>query len=171
MKKRVFTIIIALSFAVNISANYSINYIYYLFPYSLPVTLTGIGITAGKVSGPSAAASSIEAENKEKAKKELARYMKRNHSMLVRDIILGHGRLITEWEAELNLTRKECENFESHLIDSEQQSWMLKALEGEIDLRDAEVFAMSFTMVLRDAISEERFRTIFKKKLVQEKAL
>jgi len=166
MKNKVFAIIIALSFSGKTYLYSSSGLSLECMSSPLSVAMSSAGIASGKLLGPSSAASCEEAANKAKAKEGVARYMKQKHSILVRDIIAGRGPLITECEAHLNLTKTECARFESHLIDSEEQSRMIKVVEGEIDLRNSEVFAVSFTGVLRYAIGKECFQSILEKSSV-----
>jgi len=124
------------------------------------VTGMVLGLLSGGLTAQSFFNCSDTSEEKEKAKEEIALYMKRNHMSLVRDIALARGPIITGWAGELELNSFEQALFENRLEGSKEQLELLAALSGEIDLNDAELFSRSLVSVLVDIVDEERLANL-----------
>ncbi|MES0492016.1 MAG: hypothetical protein ABUK01_18630 [Leptospirales bacterium] len=121
-------------------------------------TYSVVGITI-TVLGVITTIATVNAKGK-KSKEELVRYMKSNHVNLVRDISMGRGPMITDWGAELNLTRVEQKRLEYRLEGSIEQIEMLQALFDEIEIEDAEAFSKALVNIILDVIGDERLVAI-----------
>jgi len=143
MKKKLISLLIALTMSSSVIGLATVYLVTALIP-AIAGTIVGV------VSGDSFN------KKKEKSKEELAKYMKKNHAILVRDVSMGSGPMITEWGSEMGLNKHEQIVFETRLEGSSEQMAMLNSLSGNIDLHDAEVFSQALVDLLVEVIGKDR---------------
>jgi hypothetical protein len=90
----------------------------------------------------------------------LAKFLQRNHALVVRDIATGEGPLLASWERALGLAAGERERFGRALAGSPEQTELLQSLDGRIDEGRARRFAASFTRVAQRSLGRSRVEEI-----------
>jgi hypothetical protein len=90
----------------------------------------------------------------------LAKFLQRNHALVVRDVALGEGPLLASWERSLGLAPGERERLGRALAGSPEQTELLQALDGRIDEGRARRFAASFTRVARRSLGPSRLQQL-----------
>jgi hypothetical protein len=89
----------------------------------------------------------------------LVRFLRRNHALVTRDVVLAEGPLLASWAQSLGLVRGD-DRLNAALDGSREQSELLDALDGPIDEGRARRFAAGFARVSQRALGPERFRTL-----------
>jgi hypothetical protein len=90
----------------------------------------------------------------------LARFLRRNHALVIRDVAMGDGPMLAAWSSALGLSTTERERLAQSLDGSAEQTELLQALDGDIDDGRARRFAADFARVGQRALGGERFRAI-----------
>jgi hypothetical protein len=90
----------------------------------------------------------------------LVRFLRRNHALVTRDVLVGEGPVLASWAQGLGLDPAERERLGRTLAGSPEQAALLHALDGPIDEARARQFAASFTRLARRALGEARVRAI-----------
>ncbi|MBN2494960.1 MAG: hypothetical protein JXR96_10250 [Deltaproteobacteria bacterium] len=94
------------------------------------------------------------------AEDRLGWYLRRHHAMVTCDIVLAGGPVLSDWAAELKLSRAELVRLRRALDGSAEQSEMLRVLDSDLEETDVKKFAACFFSVALRALGEERMGAV-----------
>ncbi len=115
------------------------------------------------VGGASAATTAVkhsQPDAQRQAAVALAAYLRHQHALLTHDVALASGPVLDAWTHDLKLTAADRRRFAETLDGSVEQGALLEALDGPIDERRAQRFAVLFMRVTERTLGSTRTRAL-----------
>ena len=125
--------------------------------FSIALAVVAVGAT---VAGVAVSTTASKRGGAPRATTALAAYMRREHAILTHDVSTADGPLLDAWVYDLGLAPSDGRRLKHALEGSFEQGTLLDALDGEIDERHAERFAVAFLRVANRALGKPRMEAL-----------